>query len=586
MTHPEGFQDIDPRVLLGQWCRLFFSALRAGGVQDVVLSPGSRNTPLIWGAVADPELRAHSVIDERSAGFFGLGLARASARPVALVCTSGSAGAHYYPSVIEAHQAGVPLIVVTADRPLHLQDCGAPQTIRQPDLYGRFALSAPSLGEPRPATSDLSALVRMTRQAVARSQGPAPGPVHVNFPVAKPLEPLLPETESERQFEAHCSKILQATDPLPPGRVSQPHAVIDAFCRLSQLDARGTLITLGPVGHTEASFARRMAVRWGRVCLSELPQAGPAFPLAQLSDAFNAGRLTPPRRIVHIGPPCVSSAWNNYLKESSSELFVLPGTAHLEPTGRARSVLTGDLLTLLQALEDEAPPSSHDGAPASEWRDWESSYRAALAAELDRNDVGAPLSEAHATWEVLRCAAAASQVLLGNSLPLRLATWVAPALPDSPQRFTCARGANGIDGWISAAAGTVQATGQPTLALLGDVTAAHDLSGLGLAARARAPLALVVLDNAGGHIFDHLPARTRLDERTYEYLTTPPAVDFGAACRAHGVDYVEVRRQDQIEPAVRVALERRGATLVRIVVDPTSTREFLANLSRAAGGAA
>ena len=172
------------------WARLFLRSAAAAGVTDVVLSPGSRSTPLTIAAATTSELRAHVIVDERGAAFFALGQARVTGRPSLLICTSGTAGAHWLPALIEASQSFVPLIAVTADRPWELQDSAAPQTIDQLKLFGDHVRHYAELGLPDPSPGALRAVPRIAAQAVARALGPVPGPVHINARFRKPLEPV------------------------------------------------------------------------------------------------------------------------------------------------------------------------------------------------------------------------------------------------------------------------------------------------------------------------------------------------------------------------------------------------------------
>ncbi len=178
----------DPAVVQTVWARVFMDSLRKAGLSSLIVSPGSRSTPLVL-AAEFCGLPCHNVIDERAAAFYALGRAKASNRAVGLLCTSGSAAAHYFPAIIEAAQAYVPLVVLTADRPPELQQCAAPQTIDQNRLYGGYVRHFADLGPADGGRASLQAVARKAAQAVALARAPTPGPVHVNVPARKPLEP-------------------------------------------------------------------------------------------------------------------------------------------------------------------------------------------------------------------------------------------------------------------------------------------------------------------------------------------------------------------------------------------------------------
>lgn len=217
------------RNLLTQWARLLLCALAEAGVTDVVISPGSRSTPFAAAAIGTAGLTCHSVVDERSAGFFGLGMAKVTGRPTLLLCTSGSAPAHYFPAVIEASESRVPLLVLSADRPFELLECASPQTIDQTHLFGRHVRWFADLGAPDPSRLALAALRRKASQAVLAARWPLPGPVHLNAHAAKPLDPvtlatLNDVTTEEQELEAHVDELLRAPSPRPHVAAAAPGA--------------------------------------------------------------------------------------------------------------------------------------------------------------------------------------------------------------------------------------------------------------------------------------------------------------------------------------------------------------------------
>jgi 2-succinyl-5-enolpyruvyl-6-hydroxy-3-cyclohexene-1-carboxylate synthase len=179
-----------PSDLHSAWARWFVSALADSGLRDVIISPGSRSTPLALAAAECPRVRCLPVVDERVAAFIALGQARLTGLPSMLLCTSGTAGAHYLPALIEAAQANVPVLVVTTDRPWEAYDCASPQTVDQTDLFGRVVRHRAELGLPDAAPEALAAAGRIAAQCLALARAPTPGPVHVNARFRKPLEPV------------------------------------------------------------------------------------------------------------------------------------------------------------------------------------------------------------------------------------------------------------------------------------------------------------------------------------------------------------------------------------------------------------
>ncbi|MEM9493265.1 MAG: 2-succinyl-5-enolpyruvyl-6-hydroxy-3-cyclohexene-1-carboxylic-acid synthase [Myxococcota bacterium] len=248
-----------PAAVQTAWARLFMASLRRAGVCDAIISPGSRSTPWVL-AAEHAGLRTHTVIDERSAGFFALGQARMTAVPPLLLCTSGSAGAHYYPAIIEAAQSFVPLLVMTADRPSELHGCAAPQTIDQTRLFGDFVRQFCDLGPAESSAAAMHALARKAVQAVVMAGGPRPGPVHINAPARKPLEPAAPGSAVD-------IAVTQRGDEIAAGLVTQIVAAEarvseSAIARLARACAaaqRGLLVA-GPMPRRPPADSRALAM--------------------------------------------------------------------------------------------------------------------------------------------------------------------------------------------------------------------------------------------------------------------------------------------------------------------------------------
>ena len=244
------------------WAELIATTLADAGAVRCVISPGSRSTPLVAALAGEPRLDLTTLIDERAAGFFALGAARATGAPVALVCTSGTAATHYLPAVVEASLAGVPLVVFTADRPPELQDCGASQTIDQVKLYGDFVRAAIDLGPPGPGELALRAVRRKIAQALTIASGPHPGPVHVQLPLRKPLEPTAPAGDAEHALAALAARLAGPLRIAPPRLVPDPAAISELAVTIAA-EPDGVIVAGAlPAGFAAArdaviAFARR-----------------------------------------------------------------------------------------------------------------------------------------------------------------------------------------------------------------------------------------------------------------------------------------------------------------------------------------
>lgn len=571
-AHPE------PSNLIGTWSHLLMDAFARSGVSDVVVTPGSRSTPFVLAAVRHSGLRCVSLVDERVAAFHALGMAKATGRPVILLCTSGTAPAHYLPAVIEASLCHAPLIVLSADRPESLQDCGAPQTIDQVKLFGDHARWFVDLGEPQWSPGALRALRRKAVQAIARSLHPTPGAVHVNARAAKPLEPR-PASPEETPSALQALRILE--EPLTRAHLPQSVASREAIADLGGLLAsckRG-MIVAGPAPLSQRSereqvmaFARHSGFALLAEATSQLRLAGrPDGVLA--FDAFDtvlrasrAAEQLRPDVIVQLGPAPTSGAFERWLAWQDAPRIVIAPYGWQDPSSSAAHLVSAPVGTTLASLLAVLPAMT----PERPWRDhvarWDT-LAWSWAERLSRDEEG--LSEAACVRAVLDEVPAGGLLGVGNSLPVRLMdTWCPGGCADVA--VFSQRGANGIDGMVAGFSGAASASGSPGVLLLGDVTLTHDLAGLSAARQAREPLIVVAINNGGGRIFEQLPiAALPGIERDFGFWTTPPAIDFEKAAGAFGVAYCKVGQARELRQAMREAARAGGCTLVEAVVPPS-----------------
>lgn len=566
------------------WTDVVVAALAEAGVVGCVVSPGSRSTPLVTALARHGRLPVSVIIDERAAAFYALGAARATGRPVALVCTSGSAPGHYLPAVIEAAMAEVPLVVLSADRPPELQDAGASQTIPQTRLFGDQVRLAADLGPPTADALALRAVRRRVVQAVTTASGPLPGPVHLNVPLRKPLEPIAPSTAAEQALAAEARRLTALPPAAQPPVLAPAPAMVAELAQAIAAEPRGLIVA----GALPESFA---------VVRDELLALAAAVGYPVLAESGSQLRLTPrpadlvaidradlvlsawqrrspdearPQLVLQLGAEPVASGWHTAASQltARAQRWVL-ARRWQDPTSTARVVL-GDPAMTIAALRAALDGSTLAPRPPAYRAAWTTAQREAAAA-LDAAIVRFPDSEvaalgaALAACRELAAAGRAPRLVLGNSLPVRVADWIAAEWP-APVAVQTQRGASGIDGALAGAAGATW-DGRPVLAVIGDVTFAHDAGSLALLASARAPLALVVLDNSGGRIFDHLPvAHAGLPQDDYErFFTTAPRLDPVAVARGFGVR-AEVVRPADLTAVVRAALAAPGATLIHVPV--------------------
>ena len=536
--------------------------LVAHGVRDAVISPGSRSAPLAVAAEWTVGLTTTMHLDERSAGFFALGLAKASGAPVVLICTSGTAAANYLPAIAEAHYSGVPLIIFTADRPPELRDWGAGQTIDQVDLYGshtRWAVDLAVAGEVDP-----SWFRRMAARAVAEATAPGPGPVHLNWPLREPLEPTVAMPSIQRQ----------AVVRLPSSPLVVAPAEIAVLSELSQHE-RG-LIVCGPstLDRATISAIASFSERTGWPVVAE-PSSGLRFGshidktsiiatadhLLKIPEWADAHRADV---VIRIGDSPTCKPLRLWLEGNPPTHHVLLDSNHRwnEASFTATQVLWSDI-ALLMAEADIVDRG------ASSWTDsWSRAEHLATEA-IERVLRDGPLLEPLIARAVAATLPGGSALYVSNSMPVRDIDGFAASSASGPKVYSN-RGASGIDGLVSSATG-VAAAGARTTLLVGDIALLHDISGLLFAARMHAQLTLVVPNNDGGGIFSFLPIAgvpdADADAHFNKLFHTPHGTDLSEFGSLTGITHHLVADRAALESKLRATMTRRGVDIIEVHVD-------------------
>ncbi|TVQ87437.1 MAG: 2-succinyl-5-enolpyruvyl-6-hydroxy-3-cyclohexene-1-carboxylic-acid synthase [Chromatiaceae bacterium] len=545
-----------------RWCLALLDGLLAAGLTRLVLSPGARSTPMVLAAQrceAAGQLPLTPILDERSAAFFALGLARASGRPVALLATSGSAPAHWYPAVIEAAETGLPLLLLSADRPPRLRGFGANQTIDQTRLFGAFVREAHDPGLPSADPATLKAIRALGLRAGTQAQGPHPGPVQVNLPFDEPLVP-----------DADCIAAADLVAPPPgPGRPPPvPGLRLDGLQPGDWPAGRGLLVC-GP-GADRAGLA---ALPWPSLAALALPvladplsglRTTPAADAMVCSSHYDsllrhpAAAALRPDWVLRVGAAPVSKTLGRWLAGIPS-ILCDPAGGWSDPEHDLIARLTAPPAALLAALA-AAGVGTPDADWYARWGAAEARVAALAAAEL----ATAPWCEGQVIRTLFPHLAPDEALLCSNSLPIRqLDTWSGPLPPGV--RVLGNRGVSGIDGQLSTLAGS-NAAGVPTWGLLGDLSLCHDLSGLLLAEHWQRPL--LVINNGGGRIFDYLPQRGLPD---YERLwRTPVAPPLAALAAAFGVVHQAVGDAAALSAALAAPPPR--PLLIEVQIDAERSR--------------
>jgi len=550
-------------TLVDEWHRL--------GLTDAVVAPGSRSTPLALALATAVGVRVHVVLDERSAAFVALGLGIGSGRPAVLLCTSGTAAVNFHPAVVEAHQANVPMVVVTADRPPELQGVGAPQTIDQRHLYGS---AVRWYCEPGPAASSGAGGWRdLARDAWTRSQGSRPGPVHLNLAFR---EPLLGEPGDLPLCGDSTADPAAPTGPIASGATWG--LVDEELGRWVQaISGRRGLVVAGArtaLDDDDVDAVLDMAVRLGWPVLADGPsgcrRSHPSVVTAMdplLRDGEVADHLRP-EVVIRIGGLHASRVVGEWLAGSGAVQFgidrfgtvpdpdrVLSSSRPADPARVCRQITTA-----------AATPAPREWTEA--WGIAESAARGALAEAFGP---GGTVTEPSTAVDVLAAVPSGGCLVVSSSMPVRDLEWFAP--PRDDMRIVANRGANGIDGVTSTALG-VALTWTPTLLLTGDVAFLHDAGALVGLARRGVALTVVVVDNDGGGIFGFLPQAVELDPGRFEQLFgTPHGTDLVAVAEAYGVPAERVGSRAGLQSALNGAAMRGGTRVVVVGSDRSQAPE-------------
>ncbi len=524
------------------WSQAMIAGFVAAGISDAVISPGSRSTPLALAMLRQSRLRCHVAIDERSAAFFGLGIAKAQRRPVLLLATSGTAPANWLPAIIEASHSGVPLIAISADRPPELQACGANQTVNQSAMFAPHVRASHALGAPH-SGFDPGYLYRLAAQIHEQASCPHPGPVHINQPFREPLLPAEPIVSDE------IPAALQATHGAP-----QPDA--QQIAELAKrIAGRPGVIVCGemPANHGQNAALAELASRLNCPILAE-PLSDLRFGPHDRSHicvgynrwldarAVNAHPL--PEWIIRFGSFPVTRNLQNYVSGNTrTHIVVDPWPRWVDPSRQITHLLRTDPTAFCQALlREKREPAAGD---------WLASFVA-----LEKQAIqGHEPNHINAILDVLP---AATALFIGNSLAIRQLDSLS-GHSDKTLHLYANRGASGIDGNISTAAGIASVQGR-TAALIGDLTCQHDIGGLALTRGL--DIVIINVNNGGGGIFDHLPQHS-LPEFV-EGWRTPQEIDFEHAAKTFGLTYQCSQSAAELRSALGRALASGGAHLIEL----------------------
>ena len=597
----------------------FIDELVRSGVRHVCICPGSRSTPIAMVCADHPGLRVWMHVDERSAAFFALGMARVLEEPVALVCTSGTAAANFLPAVVEAYYSRVPLVVLTADRPHEMRDVGANQTIDQVRLFGSHVKWFVDMPLPEATTSMLRYARTCASRAAALARAVPAGPVHLNFPLREPLVPLPGPMPDAAQTAPAAWVGRAAGEPYTAVAAGKPTLPAAAVQELAQelrearrgvivcgpdtpQDAAGPILSLAaqlgwPVLADPLSGLRALPADWptlpeDRPALPEIrpapPEARPApsapeasrkpdgqpalseHPVIDAYDVFlrdrRAAEGLEPDLILRFGALPVSKPLLLYLERwaEKPQLVVDPGAQWRDPVLAARRMIYADpaglCRALVAALQASAAPDT------AGWLDlWQALNRATRERIAEQVEGLAEPFEGRVFHELATLLPGGTVLYVGNSMPIRDMDAFFPCVPRAV-RVLGNRGASGIDGVVSSALGAAAAAGVPVVLVLGDLSFYHDLNGLLAAKLHRLNATIIVINNDGGGIFSFLPQAAH--PAHFETLFgTPLGLDFRPAVEMYGGRFVRASGWDGFRAAVTQALKAPGLDVIEVTTE-------------------
>ncbi|RDW20981.1 2-succinyl-5-enolpyruvyl-6-hydroxy-3-cyclohexene-1-carboxylic-acid synthase [Oceanobacillus chungangensis] len=561
--------------ILTRYTANFVDELVKSGVKDVVISPGSRSTPLALTFSEHPSIKEWIIIDERSAAFFALGIAKQTKRAVALICTSGTAAANYFPAIVESHYSRVPLIVITADRPHELRGVGAPQAIEQVKLYGDYVKEFHEMALPEGTPEMLNYVRNKAAHAVYIAEEGNPGPVHLNFPFREPLNPDFSlEAIWEPTGYGNHERIYQAS---LDGSKRLSTAQLQLLIEKLTAKKKGVIVCGPQVDDEFATAVTALAANWGLPILAD--------PLSQLRsgkhakvnviesyDAFlrneTIRKQLKPEFIIRFGAMPVSKQYLFYLKENKDVMqFTIENSAgYREPTGNITEFIFADAVSLCKDLLTQSPEMNFDPSWLQTWQEMNNIAKKHLLANVEDK-----ITEGEAIRGLVDVIPENGSAYVANSMPIRdFDTFMLT----TNKSFTVLanRGANGIDGLLSSGIGAAT-TGNPVTIVSGDLSFFHDMNGLLAAKHYQLNVTILLINNNGGGIFSFLSQAN--DKKHFEALFgTPLNIDFQHAVSMYGGEYKLAKTETELKELLTKSYQEKGLHVIEIQTDRTENVDW------------
>ncbi|EAW36711.1 2-succinyl-5-enolpyruvyl-6-hydroxy-3-cyclohexene-1-carboxylic-acid synthase [Lyngbya sp. PCC 8106] len=562
---------IDFRNINTIWASIIVETLYKLGLTTAIISPGSRSSPLTFAFSQQSEIETIPVLDERSAAFFALGIAKKSGLPTVLVCTSGTAGANFYPAVIEARESRVPLLILTADRPPELRNCHAGQTIDQVKLYGHYPTWQSELATPSLELELLGYLRQTLIYGWERTQVPIPGPVHLNCPFRDPLIPV-PQPAAlalEATFPSDFFSIVSSEQLLHSTLNLNPYLEKWQSCQQG-LIISGVAQPQSPQLYSQAVAKLSQFLNWPVLAegLSPLRNYHHINPnLISTYDLIlrhpNGAEKLAPKIVIQIGDLPTSKQLRTWLKNNSPQTFIIDQTyQNLNSLHNSAIHLRYYIEQIAESLSD-LKPHKNNKTYLQLWQNKEAVVRQKLEQEMTTLEA---LTEPKISWLLPQILPYKTPLFISNSMPVRDVEffWMPNSLEIQPF-FN--RGANGIDGTLSTALGIAHRH-QSSVLLTGDLALLHDTNGFLLRNKLIGHLTIILINNNGGGIFELLPI-AEFNPPFEEFFATPQHIDFSQLCTTYGVEYQKIESWHQLQQHLN-PLPTQG---IRVLEIPTNRKQ-------------
>ena len=575
---------IDFRNINTLWGSIIVETLSRLGLTTAVICPGSRSTPLTFAFAQHPEIESIPILDERSAAFFALGIAKKTGLPVALVCTSGTAGANFYPAVIEAKESRVPLLILTADRPIELRHCHAGQTIDQIKLYGYYPNWQIELATPEPNIEMLAYLRQTIIKAWQRTMFPVQGVVHINLPFREPLAPIIDPHINQIKSQLKLENFWQTTIPNQP----QLSIYVSSPWEIWQQQTEGIIIAGLAQNQNPGEYClaiARLAEYLGFPVLAEAlsPVRNYLGLNSHLISTYDlilrnhelAEELAP-KIVIQIGELPTSKELRNWLSHYPHYRWIIdPHPDNFDPLHGQTIHLPTSLEAISKTISQ--PRSSgvnYSSGYLNKWCDLETKVRQKIEQKMEEID---EIIEPKVAWLLSQTLPFATPLFVANSMPVRhMEFFWQPKNSAIIPYFN--RGANGIDGTLSTALGIAHRH-QSTVMLTGDLALLHDTNGFLIRKHFSGHLTIILVNNNGGGIFEMLPI-ANFQPPFEEYFATPQNINFGQLAATYNLEYHYITSWQQLKELLN-PLPKTGIRLLELPTDRKKDAQWLqANLKQ------